>query len=152
MTPYVAANQKVYGSGFELNDQVYDGYGSSPQSIVIPGQQAGQSYGVTEQYSSLNEMRGGVNAKLSYKVGHHHIYLGYWFDYDNSTNLVGYTGVSSGGDPATSWGRARDSLRLSNGKVFYSQNYSDISTVNGIYAGIRSHFLTGGWCWTAVCA
>ncbi|MBV0890029.1 TonB-dependent receptor [Komagataeibacter oboediens] len=143
VTPYVAANQKVYGSGFNLNDQVYYGYGGSPQSISIPNQLPGQSYGVTEQYSSLNEMRGGVNAKLSYKVGHHHIYLGYWFDYDNSTNLVGYTGVSSSGDPATSWGKASKSLRLANGQIFYSQNYSDISTVNGIYAGDTVTLLNG---------
>jgi len=142
VTPYTAYNNKVYGSGTQLANDVF--YGNQPVSgLVIPGQLAGASTGIAEAYSSLNEMRGGLSAKLSARLGVNVPFIGYWFDYDNATNLTGYTGVNTDGSPFTPWGYASKSLRMADGTPYYSVNYSDISKTNGLYAGDTLTLLGG---------
>lgn len=134
ITPYTAYNYKVYGAGTDLGNSVY--YGNQlVTGMVIPGQQPGTDAGIAESYSSLNEMRGGVLSKATFDMGANHPYIGYWFDYDNSTDLTGFTGVNSDGSPTTPWGWGSKTLRMPSGQKYYTANYSDITTTHALFAG-----------------
>lgn len=134
VTPYTAYNYKVYGAGTDLGNTVY--YGNQQiTAMVIPGQLPGTNSGNAESYSSLNEMRGGVVTKATLDLGANHPYFGYWFDYDNSTSLTGFTGVNRDGSPTTPWGWSSKSLKMPNGQNYYTANYSDITTTHALFAG-----------------
>lgn len=142
ITPYTAYNDKVYGAGTQLNNTLY--YGNQLISgFSIPGQLPGTSSGLTESYSSLTEMRGGLNAKATFNLGANKPFIGYWYDYDNATNLTGFTGVYQDGSPYTPWGYTSKTLRMPNGQPYYTTNYSDITQTNGLYVGDNLTLLHG---------
>ncbi|MXV43701.1 TonB-dependent receptor [Saccharibacter sp. 17.LH.SD] len=148
ITPYTAYNYKSYGSGQKLNNNVY--YGNQLiTGMIIPGQLPGHNTGLAEGYSTLNEMRGGFVAKVTLDVGVNHPYFGYWFDYDNSTNRNGYTGVNQDGSPYTPYGWTSKTLRMPDGRPFYTANYSDITKTHALFAGdtlklLRDHLIFDG--------
>lgn len=141
-TPYTAYNDKVYGSGTDLNNDLY--YGNQfVTGMVIPGQHPGTTSGIAESYSSLNEMRGGFSARTIVDLGANKPFIGYWYDYDNATDLTGFTGVYQDGSPYTPWGYLSKTLRMPDGRPYYTTDYSDITQTNALYAGDTLSLLQG---------
>lgn len=140
VTPYF---QYGYGNtpyGAMLSDHgLWQGTLPVEGSVSIPGAVNGQGMVMGDWFQRT--YRSGFTPELHLRLKHHHLYLGYWYDYSDNLINEPFTPVSENGKPWDLWGGKGKTIRLPDGQPLYARDTSIITQVNAVFIGDRMNFL-----------
>ncbi|CAK7192986.1 Vitamin B12 transporter BtuB [Commensalibacter sp. Nvir] len=139
VTPYF---QYGYGNspyGTVLNEEgLWQGNQPISGKVPIPGSVDGQATVLGGWFQKT--YRSGFTPTLEYNLKHHHLSVGYWYDYSDDSVTQPFTPVSENGQPRDLWSGNRSNIHLPDGAELLAQNTHTITQVNAIFLGDHMNF------------
>ncbi|MTK64820.1 MAG: TonB-dependent receptor plug domain-containing protein, partial [Methanobacterium sp.] len=132
VTPYVQRGygNSPYGTWLSTTGN-YFGAAPVAGALVIPGAQDGGAT-VLGNYTG-DQYRAGVTSKLSYRVGHHTLLGGFWYDYADDKDVESFTPLDSGGNPVDLWGYQKNAIKMPNGQLFTVLDDHTVTQIGSLF-------------------
>ena len=140
VTPYFqyGYGNSPYGTTLNANGN-WQGMQPVSEAINIPGAKNNTATVMGDWLQRT--YRSGFTPELHWRIPHHHVVLGYWYDYSDNMVNEPYTPVNSNGKPWDLWGGGKSHIRLPDGKALSAGGHNTITQINAIFIGDHMDFM-----------
>lgn len=141
-TPYFFHGHGAGPGGANVTETgLYSGAEKVPFISLPLSNGTGANANSTEVFTPTiyDQFRSGANLAFNYKLKHHTLTLGYWYEYQNASTVGLMENIKSNGMPVSLWGSS-GIINLPNGTPYKSSQTLTLGQVNGLYIGDRAHF------------
>lgn len=141
-TPYFQWGYGNSPGGTNLPESgLYQGTQPLAESFHLSGAANGMATVMADYTQST--YRAGITPTLIWDVNeHHHVELGYWYDYSDNRFRQPFTQLHANGDPINIWSdNTRGTVLLADGQQLLAGNTRAVTEVNAVFIGDRMTYL-----------